>query len=330
MTALLQVEGLHLHYRDHQAIVRAVDGVSFTLAERGSALGLVGESGSGKTSLALAIARLLPSNVASFGGRVRLQGQEISAFTDEAFRRQVRWRQLALMPQGAMNALNPVLRVGDQIVEPLIAARANTPSGARQRALDLLYLVGLPADSYDSFPHELSGGMKQRAMIASALVMSPALVLLDEPTSALDVSVQAQITNLLKRLKGELGLSLLFITHDIALASDVCDFIAVMYAGQLIELGSAEQVLLSPGHPYTRGLLTSIPRLRSSEAPRSISGSPPDLRHSPPGCRFHPRCSQAMDRCSEEMPSMTVLDGGHRVRCWLHGGRSLAGAAGSG
>lgn len=316
MTLLLEVRDLYLHYADRQGAVRAVDGVSFTLEGRGQALGIVGESGSGKTSLALAIMRMLPGNVARFEGQVLWEGQEIAHLPEETFRRQVCWRRIALVPQGAMNAFNPVLRVGEQIIEPLVV-NGHDRRSAHSHAKELLELVGLPGEVYDRFPHELSGGMKQRAMIASALIMAPSLVLMDEPTSALDVSVQAQITNLLKRLKRELRLSLLFITHDIAVASDVCDSLAVMYAGELVEWGSAEQVLLTPAHPYTRKLLASIPRLRSPQRPDFIPGTPPDLRAPPAGCRFHPRCPQAMKRCQQEPPPIFQPRSGQQVRCWL-------------
>jgi oligopeptide/dipeptide ABC transporter ATP-binding protein len=330
MRPLLEVRDLYLHYADRRRDVRAVDGVSFTLENRGQALGVVGESGCGKSSLALAIMRMLPANLARFEGQVLLEGQEIAHLPDNTFRRQVRWRKIALVPQGAMNAFNPVIRVGEQIIEPLLMLERGQVNrrSAQLRAWELLELVGLPAEVYQRFPHELSGGMKQRAMIASALILSPPLLLLDEPTSALDVSVQAQITNLLKRLKRELQLSIIFITHDIALASDVCESLAVMYAGELVELGSAEQVLTAPAHPYTQKLLASVPRLHAAEMPDFIPGAPPDLRQPPAGCRFHPRCPHVMERCRHEPPPICYPPGPSRAadvaevgrsqaRCWL-------------
>jgi ABC-type glutathione transport system ATPase component len=239
MVPLLDVQDLHLYYADERGQVRAVDGVSFRLEERGQALGIVGESGSGKTSLALAMLRMLPENVALFHGRVALDGETISQLSEREFRRRVRWRQIALVPQGALNAFNPVLPVGEQIIEPLLADGHSDRRELRERAEALLGLVGLPPEVFRRYPHELSGGMKQRSMIAAALIMQPPLLILDEPTSALDVSVQAQIMNLLKRLKWDLGLSIIFITHDIALASDLCDSLAVAYAGELVEIGPA-------------------------------------------------------------------------------------------
>jgi len=320
MVQLLEVRGLSLHYADRRGDVRAVDGVSFALEGGGQALGIVGESGCGKTSLALAIVRLLPSNIARFEGEIFLEGREIAHLPEPTFRQEIRWRKIALVPQGAMNAFNPVIRVGEQIIEPLLVDKRGDRRSARSRAEALLERVGLPAEVYERFPHELSGGMKQRAMIASALIMSPSLVLMDEPTSALDVSIQAQITNLLKRLKRELQLSIIFITHDIAVASDVCDSLAVMYAGELVEWGSAEQVLITPAHPYTQKLLASIPRLRTPERPQFIPGAPPDLRTPPPGCRFHPRCPHEMTRCRQERPPVFYLQPNRWVRCWLPSG----------
>jgi oligopeptide/dipeptide ABC transporter ATP-binding protein len=316
-TPLLDVRNLYLHYADERGAVRAVDGLSFTLAGDGHALGIVGESGSGKSSLALALMRLLPTNVARYDGEIYFQGEAISALSDAQFRREIRWRKIALVPQGALNGFNPVLRVGEQIIEPLVVDGAIKRSVARKRAQELLGLVGLPADIYNRYPHELSGGMKQRAMIAAALIMEPPLIIMDEPTSALDVSVQAQIMNLLKRLKRELGLSIIFITHDIALASDICDSLAVVYAGELAEIGSAEQLLTAPQHPYSQKLLASIPRLHDAQMPTFIPGAPPDLREPPPGCRFHLRCPHAFDRCRIASPPLFAPAPGQLVRCWL-------------
>lgn len=317
MTSLLDVRDLTFHYADRAGAVRAVDNVSFSLASGGSALGLVGESGSGKSSLALAIMRMLPSNVARYDGQIWLDGQELLGLADDRFRQEIRWRKLALVPQGAQNGFNPVLRVGEQIIEPLVVSGTAGKREARARAQELLAYVGLPTDVYLRYPHELSGGMKQRAMIAAALILEPPLVIMDEPTSALDASVQTQITNLLKRLKQELNLAIIFITHDIALASDVCDDLAVVYAGEIVEIGSAEQVLLHPSHPYTQRLLASIPRLHADTTPQFIPGAPPDLREPPAGCRFHPRCPLAFEPCAHENPPAFEPADGQMARCWL-------------
>ena len=314
---LLDIRNLYLHYADRRGAVHAVDGLSFTLDGDGQALGVVGESGSGKSSLALAIMRLLPTNVARYDGEIVFQGEQISELSDTQFRREIRWRKIAMVPQGALNGFNPVLRVGDQIIEPLVVDGVIDRRTARTRAQELLELVGLPTELYHRYPHELSGGMKQRAMIAAALIMEPPLVIMDEPTSALDVSVQAQIMNLLKRLKRELGLSIIFITHDIALASDICDRLAVVYAGELVEIGSAEQMLTSPQHPYSQKLLASIPRLHDPQMPEFISGAPPDLREPPAGCRFHLRCPAVFERCRIESPPVFEPEPGQQVSCWL-------------
>ena len=316
-TPLLDVRNLYLHYADSRGAVRAVDGLSLTLTANGQALGVVGESGSGKSSLALALMRLLPTNLARYAGEIFFQGEKISALSDLQFRREIRWRKIALVPQGALNGFNPVLRVGEQIIEPLVVDGVLGRRLARKRAQELLELVGLTPDSYNRYPHELSGGMKQRAMIAAALIMQPPLIIMDEPTSALDVSVQAQIMNLLKRLKRELGLSIIFITHDIALASDICDSLAVVYAGELAEIGSAEHLLLAPQHPYSQKLIASIPRLHAAEMPAFIPGSPPDLRQPPAGCRFHLRCPAVFARCKIESPPIFEPQPGQLTRCWL-------------
>jgi oligopeptide/dipeptide ABC transporter ATP-binding protein len=314
--SLLDVRDLHMHYATQGNPVRAVDGISFQV-EKGQALGIVGESGSGKTSLSLALMRLLPSNATDYRGQVVLEGEDIGDLRDEDFRRLVRWRKMSMVFQGAMNSLNPVLKVGHQVAEPFLLENKGPKDLAKERVLQLFDLVRLPRETVDRYPHELSGGMKQRVMIAMSLVLNPSLVILDEPTSALDVSIQAQMMNLLKDLKRDLGISFIFITHDIALASDICDKIAVMYAGEIVEIGNAEDVLIRPQHPYTRKLLDSIPRLGSNEAPQFIPGAPPDLTAPPPGCRFHPRCPFAFDRCDRESPAIITIEEGHKTRCWL-------------
>jgi oligopeptide/dipeptide ABC transporter ATP-binding protein len=312
---LLEVRDLRLEYATPRGPLPAVDGISLDLAA-GEALGVIGESGSGKTSLAVTLMRLLPRNATLRGGTVRLDGQDILALSDEAFRREVRWSRMAMVFQGAMHSLNPVLRVGDQVGERL---RSDGLPGraVEARVEELLGRVGLPAGTARRYPHELSGGMKQRVMIASALTHDPPLLILDEPTSALDVSIQAQIMNLLKELKAERGMAMLFITHDLALASDLCDHLAVVYAGQVREHGTAEAVLAAPADPYTQGLLASIPSLHDERPPRFLPGVPPDLREALPGCRFTPRCPLVFDACRTTPPGLVDLDGptGHVARC---------------
>jgi oligopeptide/dipeptide ABC transporter ATP-binding protein len=316
--ALLEVDELYLHYATPKGPVRAVDGASFRLEEPGEALGIIGESGSGKSSLALALMRLLPKNVSLYKGRVVFQGQDLMRLSDREFRRQVRWKGMAMVFQGAMHALNPVLKVGVQVAERLLLEGVDKRQAYREVAR-LLERVGLSAEIIDRYPHELSGGMKQRVMIAMALALKPPLLILDEPTSALDVSIQAQIMNLLKELKWDLGISMLFITHDLALASDICDRIAVVYGGESREYGTVDEVLLSPLDPYTQGLLASIPKLHADERPAFLTGAPPDLARPPVGCRFHPRCPHRFEPCDKKPPPLFEVEPGHLARCWLYG-----------
>jgi oligopeptide/dipeptide ABC transporter ATP-binding protein len=313
---LLEIQEATVHYGTGGGVVRALEDVSISL-KAGEAVGIVGESGSGKTSLALYLMRLLPRNAILARGRVLLEGSEVSGLSQEEYRRQVRWRRIAMVFQGAMEALNPVLRVGPQVAEPLLLDGALSRREVAHRVQEALEQVGLSAEIYDRYPHELSGGMKQRVLIAMALVMAPQVVILDEPTSALDVSIQAQIMNLLKDLKVQLGLSVFLITHDIALASDLADRIGVLYAGRLVEWGPADEVLLRPQHPYTEGLMASLPRLRASEPPLPIRGVPPDPLDLPSGCPFHPRCPYVLDRCREEVPPHLRVGVDHEALCWL-------------
>ena len=314
--AFLEVETLILDYSTPRGPLRAVDSVSFTLPEAGTGLGLIGETGSGKSSLVMALARILPRNADHYSGRVVLDGNEIMGLTNDAYRRTVRWKQISVVFQGSMNGFNPVLKVGKQLTERMLLEPDSDKKLARAKAQKLLGDVGLPGEIFDRYPHELSGGMKQRVAIAMALCLDPKLMILDEPTSALDVSVQAQIMNLLKKLKWELGISMIFITHDIALASEISDHLGVMYAGQLREFGSAEEVMLHPADPYTTELLASIPRLHGGAGPKFVTGTAPDPIDRPPGCRFRERCARAHDRCLRE-PLLEVVDGNHVARCWL-------------
>jgi oligopeptide/dipeptide ABC transporter ATP-binding protein len=311
--SLLEVRDLALEYSTERGPLRAVDGISFDLAE-GEALGVIGESGSGKTSLAVSLMRLLPRNGTLISGSVRLGGEDIVGLSDEEFRTRIRWSRMAMVFQGAMHSLNPVIRVGDQVGERLRVDGMGKREVAT-RVDELLTRVGLSAGPAQRYPHELSGGMKQRVMIATALTHDPPLLILDEPTSALDVSIQAQIMNLLKELKAERRISMLFITHDLALASDLCDRIAVVYAGQVRELGPAEAVLGAPADPYTQRLLASIPSLHQASPPDFLPGTPPDLREGINGCRFAARCPLVYEPCGEA-PPYVELEPGHQARCW--------------
>jgi oligopeptide/dipeptide ABC transporter ATP-binding protein len=312
----LGVHDLRVRYRTARGVAHAVDGVTFDLAPGGEALGIIGESGSGKSTLALALMRLLPP-AAEVSGSVRLGDVDLIALGDERYRRRVRWRRIALVMQSAMHALNPVIRVGDQVAERLLLEGVSRREGAR-RAAEGLEHVGLGHGAAARYPHELSGGMRQRVMIAMALALEPEVLILDEPTSALDVSVQAQIMNLLKVLKRERGISMLFITHDLALASDLCDRVGVLYAGQVRELGGADEVLTLPRDPYTQALMASIPRLHGDERPTFLPGAPPDAGAPSPGCRFEPRCPAAFEPCRDHAPALVEVDGAGSARCWLY------------
>ena len=311
---VLKVEDLHLHYRTRRGSVRAVDGLNFEI-ERGQTLAVVGESGCGKTSMANAVLRILPRNVARFDGKVFLDGNNVMEYDGEKFRTEVRWTGISMVFQGAMNALNPVLRVGYQVAEPLIHHMDVEKEEGIEESEEALRKVGLPPGTASRYPHELSGGMKQRVVICMALILRPKLVILDEPTSALDVMTQANIINLLKELQKEHGLSYMFITHDLGLASELADRVAIMYAGRIAEIGSAESVYPKPLHPYTRRLIESVPRLKSNIVPESIPGTPPDLVKPPAGCRFRPRCSFAFEKCTQEPPYFGTTQ---LAACWLN------------
>jgi len=313
--SLLHIEDLVLHFRTARGAVQAVDGVNFDLGYK-EAVVILGESGCGKTSLAKAILRLLPRNVAKFSGKVYLNGVELMQMSDERFRQQVRWVQMSLVPQAAMNALNPVVRVGDQVAEPIMVHTGVKKNKAIEQARKMFQHVGVPEAFLSRYAFELSGGMRQRAAIAMALVTAPSLIVLDEPTSALDVLTQANIFNVLKRLKQELEISFILITHDIATSSELADRVAVMYAGQIVEESDAFSFFGEPMHPYSRKLLASVPKIRAEQEPEFIVGQPPSLLAVPPGCRFAPRCPARFDKCDQDPP--VFKKNGHRVMCWLY------------
>jgi oligopeptide/dipeptide ABC transporter ATP-binding protein len=313
---LLRIQDLVLHFRTAKGVVQAVDSVDLELGHN-EAIVVLGESGCGKTSLARAILRLLPRNVQTYSGQVYLDGSELMGLGNEEFRRNVRWVQMSLVPQAAMNALNPVLRVGDQVAEPMIVHHAIKKEDAYEQARQMFAHVGVPEGFMNRYAFELSGGMRQRVAIAMSLVTAPKLVILDEPTSALDVLTQANIFNVLKRIKQELEVSFILITHDIATSSELADRVAVMYAGQIVEVNSAAAFFREPLHPYSQKLMDSVPRLRGEQEPDFITGQPPSLLSPPSGCRFAARCPSRFERCAEEPP----LFGADRtrVKCWLYG-----------
>ena len=312
---LLRVKDLKLYFRTSAGAVQAVDGVDLEL-DHTQAMVILGESGCGKTSLAKAILRLLPRNVESYSGEVYLDGTELMGMDDEEFRRNVRWVQMSLVPQAAMNALNPVLKVGDQVAEPMLVHAGVKKATALLQAKDMFQRVGVPAGFMNRYAFELSGGMRQRVAIAMSLVTAPSLIVLDEPTSALDVLTQANIFNVLKRIKKELEVSFILITHDIATSSELADRVAVMYAGQIVEVSDASRFFEEPLHPYSRMLMASVPRLRADREPEFITGQPPSLLNPPTGCRFAERCPSRFEKCSEEPPVV----GQHKVqvKCWLY------------
>lgn len=313
--ALLCVENLRLHFRASKGVVQAVDDVNFELC-RNEAIVILGESGCGKTSLARAILRLLPRNVQTYSGKVWMGELELMGLAEEEFRRQVRWVKISMVPQAAMNSLNPVIRVGEQVAEPM-TAHYGVKQEALAQARQVFQRVGVPVDFMNRYAFELSGGMRQRVAIAMALVTSPDLVLLDEPTSALDVLTQANIMNTLKRIKQEMETSFILITHDIATSSELADRVGIMYAGQIVELGDAAHFFPSPLHPYSQKLMASVPRLRENKKLEFITGQPPSLINLPQGCRFAARCPSRFDRCTEEPPLLDM--GGRRmVKCWLY------------
>jgi oligopeptide/dipeptide ABC transporter ATP-binding protein len=314
---LLEVRDLAVHFALPNGSVQAVRGVDFHVDD-GEALGIAGESGCGKTTTALSLVRLLPSNASIASGSVNLYGIDLVPKSERQLQR-YRWREIAIVFQGAMNALNPVQRVRDQIAEPVEQRLGLDRSSSRKRAGDLLELVGIPRKRGAAYPHELSGGMRQRAMIAMALACDPAVVIGDEPTTALDVMVQAQILQLLEQLRHDLGLSLILITHDLSVLAETCDRVLVMYAGKVAEEGPVHRVFTAPRHPYTQKLVSAFPNIRADRRTLDvIPGSPPDLRHPPSGCAFAARCPAAMPVCTEEMPPEVRFDDGVRVACHLY------------
>ncbi len=313
---LLDVRNLKLHFRTRSGPVQAVDNVSFKLRE-GHTLAVVGESGCGKTSLARAILRLLPRNVITYSGSVIFDGVDIMTFDDEKFRKEIRWSKIAMVPQASMNSLNPVLRIEDQLMEPLLVHEDISRQEAAQRVRDAFAVVGLPLDFLQRYPFELSGGMRQRAAIAMALASKPKLVLLDEPSSALDLLTQANLMNVLKRVKQEFKTTFIMITHDIGTASELADEIAVMYAGEMVEYASAEYFYTNARHPYSQKLMASVPTLREDKELQFIPGQPPSLINPPTGCRFAERCPNRFDKCALHPPTVQ-LDHGRTVQCWLY------------
>ena len=314
---LLEVQNLQTHFDTRSGVVRAVDDVSFTL-EKGESLGLAGESGCGKTTTALSIIQLLPKNGRIAGGQILYHGQDLTKVKPSELRK-VRWKKIAIVFQGAMNALNPVRRVSWQVAEAIQIHEDVSAEEADRRVDELLELVGINPSRKDDYPHEFSGGMRQRVMIAMALACHPEVIIADEPVTALDVMIQAQILELLKRLRAELDLSMILISHDLSVIAETCDRVAIMYGGKLSEFGPTREVFGDPQHPYTAGLVRSFPDIYGPrDLPPWIPGQPPNLLEPPPGCRFHPRCPQAFAECAvQDIPSVETSRG-HLTACLLH------------
>ena len=318
---LLEVKGLKVRFTTEDGTVHAVDGVDFEL-DRGKVLGIVGESGSGKSVTAMTILGLTRDRNTRFEGEVDYKGQNLLEMSESRLR-DVRGNEIAMIFQDPMTSLNPVHKIGSQLTEAILLHQDITKAAARRRALDLLKAVGIPrADArIDDYPHQFSGGMRQRVMIAMALVNNPDLLIADEPTTALDVTTQAQILDLMKRLQDEFGSAIIMITHDLGVVAEVADDVVVMYAARVQEEGEVRNLFRRPNHPYTWGLLGSLPRLHQDvERLVQISGQPPSLLFPPNGCRFHPRCSYVMPICSQTEPELAAVPeaaGTHRVRCHL-------------
>jgi peptide/nickel transport system ATP-binding protein len=312
--AFFQLRNLKAYYKTRRGINQAVDGVAFQLDE-GQSIGLVGESGCGKSTLARAVMRVMSKNAFVGGGEIFLDGEDILRYTEEQMR-EIRWRKLAMVPQAAMDSLNPVYSIRNQFMEVLTIKGRLGRQAARQRSRELFQMVALDHHYLNYYPHEFSGGMKQRAVIALALALNPKLLIADEPVTALDVIVQHQVLRELRSLRDKLNVALIMITHDISVVAQTCDLIAVMYAGKIVERGSAREVIKNPIHPYTMGLENAFPNLKNPRAILiSIEGSPPDLVNPAVGCRFADRCPFTLERCIQEEPSLLEVLPGHYSAC---------------
>ena len=316
---VVDVRDLRTHLVTRWGTIKAVDGVSFTVAE-GETLGLVGESGSGKSMTCLSILRLTPRPAARIlGGQVLLDGDDLLAKSEREMQR-IRGRRVAMILQDPMSSLNPVFSIGMQVREPLASYHGISGRALASRAVELLAAVGIssPAERLRAFPHQLSGGMRQRVVGAMAISSPPRLLIADEPTTSLDLTIQAQYLRMLKELQARHRLAMIFVTHNLGIVARMCDRVAVMYAGRIVEAGPVEAIFAAPRHPYTRALLASVPRLGAeTEWLTAIEGQPPDLAALPPGCAFAPRCAHAMERCRAEEPPQLELGAGRTSRCWL-------------
>lgn len=313
---LLSLQDLTMVYQTRQGPVSAIDGVSFDLRQ-GETMGLVGESGCGKTSIAMTLLKLIPDNAHILRGRILLDGQDLVPMGERQIQ-DVRWKRIAMVFQAAMNALDPVYRVGEQIIEAIERHEPQIKlSEARERVEYLFGLVGIDGGMIDRYPHEFSGGMRQRAVIAMALACMPSVIIADEPTTALDVIVQDQVLRELRNVQRTLNMSMIYISHDVAVIAEVSEKIGVMYAGRLAELARSNEIFKRPRHPYTAALMSAFPSILGPKLRLSgLGGEPPDLLYPPPGCRFHPRCPYASDICRAEAPPFSFIGQNHQVACW--------------
>jgi len=314
--SLLNINELKVYYFTKRGVVRAVDGVSLSIS-RGEVLGLVGESGSGKSTLGISLLGLIPPPGRIVGGSIVFDGVELTKLSDDEFTK-IRGKRISMIFQDPMTSLNPLMKIGDHLMETIMVHENVSKNEARERSIKALEEVGIPPERFNDYPHQFSGGMRQRVMIALAILLNPDLIIADEPTTALDVIVQAQIIDLLDNLRKRHNMSILLISHDIGVVSEIADKIAVMYAGHLVEMADANKILEDPLHPYTSALLRAVPLIESkSEKLYYIPGSPPDLVKPPRGCRFHPRCPYAKDICRTREPR-TVNIKDHIVKCWMY------------
>ncbi len=312
---ILDIKDLYVHYTAYKNVIRAVNGVSLSL-KRGKSLGLVGETGAGKTTIAKAVMGILPDRQARIpGGVIEFDGEDLLKYTEKKMEK-VRGNKISMVFQDPMTALNPIEKVGDQIAETIRNHNKISKTEAEKQAIDILEMVGIPGDRYSEYPHQFSGGMKQRVVIAIALACKPELLIADEPTTALDVTIQAQVLRMLAKLKNELQTSVIMITHDLGIVAEMCDDVAVVYAGEIVEIGPVESIFDHASHPYTIGLFNSLPDLKSKEARlKPIKGLMPDPANLPEGCKFHDRCPNADEECRKKSPNTIELTPGHFVMC---------------
>lgn len=316
--SLLKVSDLKSYYYLPSFIVKAIDGVSFVIA-KAEALGIIGESGSGKSTIGWSVLRALPNPGKIVNGDIRLDGRSLLALDREEMRK-IRWKEIAMVTQSAMSSFDPLMRIGDQIVEAISVHEDIPQKEAMERAKEIFEEVSLESSRFKSYPHELSGGMRQRAMIAMALICKPKLVIADEPTTALDVIVQAQILKVMDNLKSNLkSLSIMFISHDLSVVAGISDKILVVYGGKMMEYGTTNEIIKNPLHPYTIDFVNAFPNIDGARMSfESIPGDPPDMRNPPTGCVFHPRCKYAWTKCKEVTPTWKEVEEGHFVACHLH------------